>query len=100
MSYLSCETYFDPLSLPGVQIKPEAKPTLPKLPAAPGSTGKQQTPKVSGGEEPEEVKLDGPQQLSSKTLCLPICRISESVQQLMELALSTLREAVGSSTQW
>ncbi|KAG7275015.1 hypothetical protein CRUP_030534, partial [Coryphaenoides rupestris] len=76
-----------------------AKPTLPKLPAAPGSTGKQQTPKVSGGEEQEEVKLDGPQQLSSKTLCLPICRISESVQQLMELALSTLREAVGSSTQ-
>ncbi|CAL8266117.1 unnamed protein product [Merluccius merluccius] len=83
-----------------VRIKPETKLTLPKLPSQ-GSeaSGKQQTVKQSSEVE-EEVRLAGHhQQLSSRTLCLPVCRISESVQQLMELALSTLREAVGSSTQ-
>ncbi|KAJ3589263.1 hypothetical protein NHX12_010109 [Muraenolepis orangiensis] len=85
-----------------VRIKPETKLTLPKLPAPPGPKQQQQTLKPSFGEEQqqeEEVRLDGHRQLSSRTLCLPVCRISESVQQLMELALSTLREAVGSSTQ-
>lgn len=44
--------------------------------------------------------MENPKQLSTWSLCLPACRISESVQQLMELALNTLCEAVGSSTQW
>lgn len=44
--------------------------------------------------------MENTKQLSAWSLCLPACRISESVQQLMELALNTLCEAVGSSTQW
>lgn len=48
----------------------------------------------------DELIMENPKQLSAWSLCLPACRISESVQQLMELALNTLCEAVGSSTQW
>ena len=48
----------------------------------------------------EEVTMENSKQLSAWSLRLPACRISESVQQLMELALNTLCEAVGSSTQW
>ena len=44
--------------------------------------------------------MENTKQLSAWSLCLPACRISESVQQLMELTLNTLCEAVGSSTQW
>uniref|UniRef100_A0A7N5ZUB7 Centromere/kinetochore protein zw10 homolog n=1 Tax=Anabas testudineus TaxID=64144 RepID=A0A7N5ZUB7_ANATE len=47
----------------------------------------------------EETTMENTKQLSAWSLCLPACRISESVQQLMELALNTLCEAVGSSTQ-
>lgn len=46
------------------------------------------------------MTMENTKQLSMWSLCLPACRISESVQQLMELALNTLCEAVGSSTQW
>lgn len=46
------------------------------------------------------MTLENSKQLSASSLRLPACRISESVQQLMELALNTLCEAVGSSTQW
>ena len=48
----------------------------------------------------EEMTIENSKQLSAWSLCLPACRISESVQQLMELALNTLFEAVGSSTYW
>uniref|UniRef100_A0A8C5B8G7 Zw10 kinetochore protein n=1 Tax=Gadus morhua TaxID=8049 RepID=A0A8C5B8G7_GADMO len=78
-----------------VRIKPETRLTLPKLPAQ-GSEAPGRQQKMSSE---EEVRLDGHQQLSSRTLCLPVCRISESVQQLMELAFNTQREAVGSSVQ-
>lgn len=44
--------------------------------------------------------MENTKQLSAWSLCLPACRISESVQQLMELTLNTLCEAVGSSSQW
>lgn len=44
--------------------------------------------------------MENSKQLSAWSLCLPACRISESVQQLMQLALDTLSEAVGSSTFW
>lgn len=48
----------------------------------------------------DQQNLENEKQLSQHTLCLPVCRISESVQQLMELAIHTLSEAVGSSPQW
>uniref|UniRef100_A0A8C5BZT7 Zw10 kinetochore protein n=1 Tax=Gadus morhua TaxID=8049 RepID=A0A8C5BZT7_GADMO len=69
-----------------VRIKPETRLTLPKLPAQ-GSEAPGRQQKMSSE---EEVRLDGHQQLSSRTLCLPVCRISESVQQLMELAGASL----------
>lgn len=75
-----------------VKITPDYKLRLPKLPApGPEVKVKQETTK-------EEVQMENPKQLSAWSLCLPACRISESVQQLMELALNTLCEAVGSST--
>uniref|UniRef100_A0A6Q2YPK0 Centromere/kinetochore protein zw10 homolog n=1 Tax=Esox lucius TaxID=8010 RepID=A0A6Q2YPK0_ESOLU len=79
-----------------VKITPDSRLSVPKLPN-PGSgdnKGKQ------GAKKPEAYMLENEKQLGARTLCLPVCRISESVQQLMELALHTLSEAVGSSTQW
>lgn len=76
-----------------VKITPDYKLRLPKLPA-PGSEVKAKQDATK-----EEVIMENTKQLSAWSLCLPACRISESVQQLMELALSTLCEAVGSSTQ-
>ncbi|XP_073336019.1 centromere/kinetochore protein zw10 homolog isoform X2 [Pagrus major] len=75
-----------------VKITPDYKLRLPKLPApGPDVKVKQETTK-------EEMTMENSKQLSAWSLCLPACRISESVQQLMELALNTLCEAVGSST--
>ncbi|XP_062289187.1 centromere/kinetochore protein zw10 homolog [Scomber scombrus] len=76
-----------------VKITPDSKLRLPKLPA-PASVVKvkQETTK-------DEATMENAKQLSAWSLRLPACRISESVQQLMELALNTLCEAVGSSTQ-
>ncbi|KAL0994512.1 hypothetical protein UPYG_G00123220 [Umbra pygmaea] len=77
-----------------VKITPDSKLSVPKLPSpASGDKGKQQAKK------PEAYRLENEKQLGAGTLCLPVCRISESVQQLMELALHTLSEAVGSSSQ-
>ncbi|PWA14583.1 centromere/kinetochore protein zw10 homolog isoform X3 [Gambusia affinis] len=76
-----------------VKISPESKLQLPKLPP-PGSEVKVKQEVVK-----EEVSMENSKQLSACSLRLPACRISESVQQLMELAVNTLREAVGSSTQ-
>ncbi|XP_041749788.1 centromere/kinetochore protein zw10 homolog [Coregonus clupeaformis] len=78
-----------------VKITPDSKLSIPKLPS-PGSgdnKGKQ------GANKLEASRLENEKQLGTRTLCLPVCRISESVQQLMELALHTLSEAVGSSSQ-
>uniref|UniRef100_A0A672HK65 Centromere/kinetochore protein zw10 homolog n=1 Tax=Salarias fasciatus TaxID=181472 RepID=A0A672HK65_SALFA len=47
----------------------------------------------------DAAPMANPKQLSPMSMRLPACRISESVEQLMELALDTLREAIGSSTQ-
>lgn len=47
-----------------------------------------------------QQNLENEKQLSQHTLCLPVCHISKSVQQLMDLAIHTLSEAVGSSPQW
>uniref|UniRef100_A0A8C7VW08 Centromere/kinetochore protein zw10 homolog n=1 Tax=Oncorhynchus mykiss TaxID=8022 RepID=A0A8C7VW08_ONCMY len=79
-----------------VKINQDSKLSVPMLPY-PGSgdiKGKQ------GAKKLEAPRLDNEKQLGARTLCLPACRISESVQQLMELALHTLSEAVGSSSQW
>ncbi|XP_041865307.1 centromere/kinetochore protein zw10 homolog [Melanotaenia boesemani] len=76
-----------------VKITPESKLRLLKLPA-PGSEVKLKPETVK-----EEVIMENSKQLSAWSLRLPACRISESVQQLMELAVNTLYEAVGSSTQ-
>uniref|UniRef100_A0A3B5LXJ6 Centromere/kinetochore protein zw10 homolog n=1 Tax=Xiphophorus couchianus TaxID=32473 RepID=A0A3B5LXJ6_9TELE len=76
-----------------VKISPESKLRLPKLPP-PGSEVKVKQEVVK-----EEVSMENSKQLSACSLRLPVCRISESVQQLMELAVNTLCEAVGSSTQ-
>lgn len=48
----------------------------------------------------EKVTMENAKQLSASSLCLPACCISESVQQLMDLAIDTLCEAVGSSPYW
>uniref|UniRef100_A0A671Y7V6 Centromere/kinetochore protein zw10 homolog n=1 Tax=Sparus aurata TaxID=8175 RepID=A0A671Y7V6_SPAAU len=77
-----------------VKITPDYKLRLPKLPA-PGTEVK-----VKQETTNEEMTIENSKQLSAWSLCLPACRISESVQQLMELALNTLFEAVGSSTYW
>uniref|UniRef100_A0AAQ5ZSH8 Centromere/kinetochore protein zw10 homolog n=1 Tax=Amphiprion ocellaris TaxID=80972 RepID=A0AAQ5ZSH8_AMPOC len=77
-----------------VKITPESKLRLPKLPAPSSEV------KVKQDIVKEEAMMENSKQLSAWSLRLPACRISESVQQLMELALNTLCEAVGSSTQW
>ncbi|XP_053703305.1 centromere/kinetochore protein zw10 homolog [Synchiropus splendidus] len=74
-----------------VKVTPESQLRLPKLPA-PASEAKVK-------QEKDHVRMENAKQLSAGSLSLPACRISESVQQLMELALNTLCEAVGSSTQ-
>lgn len=46
------------------------------------------------------VNLESESRLSPFTLCLPTCRISSSVQQLVELAYHTLLEASTSTDLW
>ncbi|RVE64278.1 hypothetical protein OJAV_G00144180 [Oryzias javanicus] len=76
-----------------VKITPDSKLHLPKLPAP--SSGVKLKQEVSKA----DVMMENSKQLSAWSLHLPACRISESVQQLMELAVNTLCEAVGSSSQ-
>lgn len=77
-----------------VKIMPDSKLALPRLShSGSGQKGQQKAPTRV------EVKLENEKQLSDRTLGLPTCRISTSVEQLMELALTTMSEAVGSSRQ-
>uniref|UniRef100_A0A8C6S4X7 Centromere/kinetochore protein zw10 homolog n=1 Tax=Neogobius melanostomus TaxID=47308 RepID=A0A8C6S4X7_9GOBI len=69
-----------------VKICPETKLLLPKLPGPGGDVKKQSAVKAEPG-------MVNAKQLSSSSMALPACRISESVQQLMGLALDTLTEA-------
>lgn len=46
------------------------------------------------------VNLGSESRLSPFTLSLPTCRISSSVQQLVELAYHTLLEATASTDLW
>uniref|UniRef100_A0AAR2KGE5 Centromere/kinetochore protein zw10 homolog n=1 Tax=Pygocentrus nattereri TaxID=42514 RepID=A0AAR2KGE5_PYGNA len=81
-----------------VKISPDYKLAIPKLPNLGGGSREKQEVKRSG--HCDQQILENEKQLGQRTLCLPVCRISESVQQLMELAIKTLSEAVGSSPQW
>ncbi|KAK2827265.1 hypothetical protein Q7C36_018191 [Tachysurus vachellii] len=80
-----------------VKISPDYKLSLPKLPSHGGGSKEKHEGKKSG--HCDQPILENEKQLGQRTLCLPVCRISESVQQLMELAIKTLSEAVGSSPQ-
>lgn len=46
------------------------------------------------------VNLENETKLSQYTFSLPTCRISSSVEKLMELAYQTLLEATASTDQW
>ncbi|KAM8897886.1 centromere/kinetochore protein zw10 homolog [Spinachia spinachia] len=76
-----------------IKITSDYKLRLPKLPAPASEL------KVKQESAKDDITMENTKQLSAWSLRLPACRISESVQQLMELALGTLCEAVGSSTQ-
>ncbi|XP_077596631.1 centromere/kinetochore protein zw10 homolog [Stigmatopora nigra] len=92
-----------------VKITPESKLRLPKLPTPDKLPRvKQEVPSEQDNlprvkQESPSVEIspmsttDNDSQLSAWTMCLPPCRISESVQNLMELALNTLEEAIKSS---
>ncbi|XP_069750956.1 centromere/kinetochore protein zw10 homolog isoform X2 [Narcine bancroftii] len=69
-----------------VKITSDSKISIPNLPNR-ALVSKVKT--VSS----DMVNLGSGKQLSSQTMCLPTCRISESVQKLMELAYQTLSEA-------
>ncbi|XP_019729135.1 centromere/kinetochore protein zw10 homolog [Hippocampus comes] len=78
-----------------IKVTPESKLRLSKLPVPEScSLVKQEAPS-----EPAATPLENASQLSAWSMCLPACRVSESVQQLMELALNTLGEAIKSSAQ-
>ncbi|KAL7853890.1 hypothetical protein AOLI_G00207340 [Acnodon oligacanthus] len=80
-----------------VKISPDYKLAIPKLPNPGGGSREKQ--EVKRSVQCDQQILENEKQLGQRTLCLPVCRISESVQQLMELAIKTLSEAVGSSPQ-
>ncbi|XP_062867959.1 centromere/kinetochore protein zw10 homolog [Trichomycterus rosablanca] len=80
-----------------IKISPDYKLTLPKLPSL-GGGGKEKHEGKKSAQYDQQI-LENEKQLAQRTLCLPVCRISESVQQLMDLAIKTLSEAVGSSPQ-
>ncbi|CAI9534510.1 unnamed protein product [Staurois parvus] len=75
-----------------VKITPDSKVTLPKLQSPGGEKVKMQkspSHELSG--------LENESKLSQHTFSLPTCRISESVQKLMQLAYQTLSEATASN---
>lgn len=82
-----------------VKITPDYKLSIPKLPNPPGGEKEKKKELVKKGGYHDQQNLENEKQLGQQTLCLPVCRISESVQQLMDLAIRTLSEAVGSSPQ-
>ncbi|XP_066191075.1 centromere/kinetochore protein zw10 homolog isoform X2 [Sylvia atricapilla] len=79
-----------------VKITPESSITLPELPD-PGSGDHLKMLIPSNSVHNGTVNLGSESRLSPFTLCLPTCRISSSVQQLVELAYHTLLEATAST---
>uniref|UniRef100_A0A8C9WLX6 Zw10 kinetochore protein n=1 Tax=Scleropages formosus TaxID=113540 RepID=A0A8C9WLX6_SCLFO len=82
-----------------VKISPESKLSLPRLPSLDSKDNAKQEADRKRPPSADTPALENEKQLGQRTLCLPVCRISESVQQLMELTLATLSETVGSSSQ-
>ncbi|XP_075460164.1 centromere/kinetochore protein zw10 homolog isoform X2 [Ascaphus truei] len=78
-----------------VKITPESKVTIPKLPS-PRGADKAKSQKVSNLVLAVPA-LENAVRLSQHTTSLPACRISESVEKLMELTYLTLSEAATSS---
>ncbi|KAG8434451.1 hypothetical protein GDO86_012719 [Hymenochirus boettgeri] len=76
-----------------VKITPDSKVTLPKL--LKPEVSEKGTKEISLPRETSALENDV--KLSQHTFALPTCRVSESVQKLMELAYQTLTEATASS---
>ncbi|NP_001116261.1 centromere/kinetochore protein zw10 homolog [Xenopus tropicalis] len=77
-----------------VKITPDSKITVPTLSKYEGS---EKIIKKENHLSQEAPGLENDVKLSQHTFALPTCRISESVQKLMELAYQTLSEATTSS---
>ncbi|NXX65030.1 ZW10 protein, partial [Spizella passerina] len=79
-----------------VKITPDSSVALPELPG-PGSGDHMKLPRACSLVPNGTVSVGTESRLSPLTLCLPCCRISCSVQQLVELAYHTLLEATAST---
>lgn len=75
-----------------VKITPDSKVILPKL-QSPGG----EKVKIQKSPSHEPSALENEFKLSQHTFSLPTCRISESVQKLIQLAYQTLSEATASN---
>ncbi|XP_032872042.1 centromere/kinetochore protein zw10 homolog [Amblyraja radiata] len=74
-----------------VKITADSKISIPMLPSR-GTVSKLKVPMTSNLVPSDMVNLESGKQLGSQSTCLPTCRISESVQNLMELIYRTLSE--------
>ncbi|KFV13869.1 Centromere/kinetochore protein zw10, partial [Tauraco erythrolophus] len=81
-----------------VKITPDSCVALPVLPD-PGAGDRLKTQKTSQLLRNDMVNLENETKLSQYTFSLPTCRISSSVEKLMELAYQTLLEATASTDQ-
>ncbi|NXG01119.1 ZW10 protein, partial [Sakesphorus luctuosus] len=81
-----------------VKITPDSCVALPQLPD-PGSGDRLKKQKPSNLVHNGTVNLENETKLSQYTFSLPTCRISSSVEQLMELVYQTLLEASVSTDQ-
>ncbi|XP_068023838.1 centromere/kinetochore protein zw10 homolog isoform X2 [Melanerpes formicivorus] len=81
-----------------VKITPESSMALPKLPA-PRAGAHFSTQRAAEAAAEAVGRLGAEPRLSRHTFALPPCRVSASVQQLMELAYHTLLEATASTDQ-
>ncbi|KAM6171948.1 centromere/kinetochore protein zw10 homolog [Erethizon dorsatum] len=81
-----------------VKVVPDSKVKVPDLPS-PGEDDKLAVQKVSTVLYDGAVNLEPENTLDQRSFSLPMCRISESVKKLMELAYQTLLEATTSSDQ-
>ncbi|NXA56598.1 ZW10 protein, partial [Nothocercus julius] len=81
-----------------VKISPDSSVALPRLPD-PGSGDHLKMGKTSKLLHNETLFLENESKLSQHTFSLPTCRISSSVEELMDLAYQTLSEATASTDQ-
>ncbi|NXT22138.1 ZW10 protein, partial [Syrrhaptes paradoxus] len=81
-----------------VKITPDSCVALPRLPD-PGAGDHLETKKTSKLSYNDMVNLENKTKLSQYTFSLPTCRISSSVEKLVELAYQTLLEATASTDQ-